>query len=523
MAEELEKLWSKLSFTEEEGEGIEIDSKCTKAAREIGRNCVLMKILAHKSISIEALRKNMRMLWKPNKSVQISEVDEELFMVEFGDGRDKKKVLDMCPWSYEKQLVLLQEFDGKFTPKEVEMRWAPFWVQIFNLPLNCRTKEIGLAIGTKLGEVLETDVQESGVQWGTCLRVKVRLDVTKRLIRRKKILVEGGESKWVNFKYERLPNFCYRCGLLNHTLKECPENDGEKTNTTEEETLQYGAWMRGDFMRRYAQEQNRMSSDRGATDMRRWGGGGESEKRQFIHRENEISVGVVEAQDPRQPALEEIMLTQMKGHDGEGVIASGGLQTAGRSDKMEHENSMSEELPHENGFGDGVTEKKAGKGMDVGEGALGQDKTQTCGSESSLKGKSNGQKVKDVEKEKNVTEAEANSGLAGRMGLEHEAGPLAVIFNETKGWTEEKLGQNSRHWKRMAREAKRETKGEEKGPKSLKRGGQLSVSDLDPKAGDSKRRKEERKEDKQGSRSPCEDTVMVGGEAVAARQHRRAS
>ena len=126
MAEELERLWSKLSFTEEKGEGIEIDSKCTKAAREIGMNCVLMKILAHKSISIEALRKNMRMLWKPNKSVQISEVDKDLFLVEFRDGRDKKKVLDMCPWSYEKQLVLLQEFDGKLTPKEVEIRWAPF-------------------------------------------------------------------------------------------------------------------------------------------------------------------------------------------------------------------------------------------------------------------------------------------------------------------------------------------------------------------------------------------------------------
>ena len=55
-------------------------------------------------------------------------------------------------------MVLLQEFDGKLTPKEVEIRWAPFWVQIFNLPLNCRTKEIGLAIGTKLGEVLEIDV-----------------------------------------------------------------------------------------------------------------------------------------------------------------------------------------------------------------------------------------------------------------------------------------------------------------------------------------------------------------------------
>lgn len=49
-------------------------------------------------------------------------------------------------------------FKGKLTPKEIEFKWAPFWVQIFNLPLNCRTKEIGVAIGTKLGEVMEVDV-----------------------------------------------------------------------------------------------------------------------------------------------------------------------------------------------------------------------------------------------------------------------------------------------------------------------------------------------------------------------------
>ena len=54
--------------------------------------------------------------------------------------------------------------------------------------------------------------------------MKVHLDVTKRLVRGKKITIEGGECKWVNFKNERLPNFCYRCGLLSHALKDCPEN-----------------------------------------------------------------------------------------------------------------------------------------------------------------------------------------------------------------------------------------------------------------------------------------------------------
>ena len=102
MAEELEVLWQKLSFTEEEDEGIELDTTSTKAAREVGKNCVVIEIMSHKCINIDALRKNLRMLWKPNKGVQISEVEEDLFLVEFGDGKDKKKVLDMCPWSYEK-------------------------------------------------------------------------------------------------------------------------------------------------------------------------------------------------------------------------------------------------------------------------------------------------------------------------------------------------------------------------------------------------------------------------------------
>lgn len=69
MADELEALWSKLMFTKEEGEGIELGSDNTKAAREIGKNCLVMKILTQRTISLEALQKHLKMLWKPNKGL----------------------------------------------------------------------------------------------------------------------------------------------------------------------------------------------------------------------------------------------------------------------------------------------------------------------------------------------------------------------------------------------------------------------------------------------------------------------
>lgn len=95
--------------------------------------------------------------------------------------RQKKKVLEMCPWSYNKQLILLQEFKGEQVPKEILLQWSPFWVQIHNLPLKCRTRETRHTIGSTLGEVIKVDVAEIGVQWGKCLRVRVKVDVTKKI------------------------------------------------------------------------------------------------------------------------------------------------------------------------------------------------------------------------------------------------------------------------------------------------------------------------------------------------------
>ena len=212
-----------------------------------------MKVLAHRSIQLEALWKNLRMIWKPNKGGQITEIDDELYLVEFGDGRDRKKIMDMSPWSYEKQLVLLKGFEGEQVPKDISIKQSPFWVQIHNLPLMSRTCEMGWAIGSTLGEVMSVDVVDFGVQWRKYLLVRVKIDVTKKLVKGKKVKIEGGKQRWISFRYERLPNFCYRCGLLNHGLRECAEAS-QKENQNKQTNLQYGPWLRGEALRTFGGE-----------------------------------------------------------------------------------------------------------------------------------------------------------------------------------------------------------------------------------------------------------------------------
>ena len=163
MAEELETLWQKLKVTEEKEISISLGEECTKATNERGKYCLVLRVLSKRGIMLDALRKNIRMLWKPNKSLQLSVIEEELFLAEFEDERDKKRVMDMRLWHYEKQLVLLQEFEGEQDPKDIVLKWSPFWVKIYNLPLKSRTRETGRAIGASLGKVLDVDVADNGV------------------------------------------------------------------------------------------------------------------------------------------------------------------------------------------------------------------------------------------------------------------------------------------------------------------------------------------------------------------------
>ena len=78
---------------------------------------------------------------------------------------------------------------------------------------------------------------------GDFLRVHVEIDVSKPLCRGRKVALDDNNEQWISFKYEKLPNFCYWCGLISHDGKDCDlwlaGKDIGNTKPTE-----YGPWLR---------------------------------------------------------------------------------------------------------------------------------------------------------------------------------------------------------------------------------------------------------------------------------------
>ena len=136
---------------------------------------------------------------------------------------EKERVMMRQPWSFNKSLLVLQDFEGSIKPEEVNLKWCPFWVQVHGLPLGLMTEKIGTILGETIGDVEEIDVEGGQMAFGRYLRVRVLINISKPLKRGSRITAMGGENILAIFKYERLPDFCYLYGRLDHQELECDE------------------------------------------------------------------------------------------------------------------------------------------------------------------------------------------------------------------------------------------------------------------------------------------------------------
>ena len=156
---------------------------------------------------------------------------------------DMNRVLLQSPWTFDKYLLVLHRLGENECIGSVRCDKAFFWVQISNLPSRLMTKANRELIGCYLGEVVSVDAPEGGRAWGTCMRVRVKMDITKPLCRGRMVRLGGSNRRWVSFQYKRLPIFCYWFGKLDHDEKDCHlwiQNNG----SLNKDAQPYGPWLR---------------------------------------------------------------------------------------------------------------------------------------------------------------------------------------------------------------------------------------------------------------------------------------
>lgn len=92
-----------------------------------------------------------------------------------------------------------------------------------------------------IGKFVKMDANTLDGIWKPFICIRVLLNVEKPLRRRLKIRREGDSWSWVNFKYERLGTFCFVCGILGHSERDCSIIYANPDKVVERA---YGVWLR---------------------------------------------------------------------------------------------------------------------------------------------------------------------------------------------------------------------------------------------------------------------------------------
>ena len=214
--ESLEGLWKKFSLLDEEETGV----ACPK--KDAPENFILAaKFTTKRVVNVESVARTFRPLWRLERDVQIKDMGDNILSFNFEDECDLNRVIEHELWTYDKHLVVFEKVVENVPISALSFQYTSFWIQIHDLPIHCLNSETREAIGSSLGTpLLMTDLEGEGGK-GNYLRVRVKIDITKPLNRVRKVWSEGVVIGCAILKYERLPNFCYWCGLVSHDDRDC--------------------------------------------------------------------------------------------------------------------------------------------------------------------------------------------------------------------------------------------------------------------------------------------------------------
>ena len=110
----LESLWSRFTLDEEEEQGAEILKPTEEQVHRLAG-----RFFTKWTLNVESVARAFKPLWKPIGELKILDIGDNILLFEFTDVLDLERVLELEPWTFDKHIVVFQQWKISLDRKSV--------------------------------------------------------------------------------------------------------------------------------------------------------------------------------------------------------------------------------------------------------------------------------------------------------------------------------------------------------------------------------------------------------------------
>lgn len=156
------------------------------------------------------------------------------FLFQFFHERDILRVEKGVPWSFYRHLLLSRRLGITEKPMDIPIYVFSIWLQVYDLLVGFRSEKVCATIGDFAGRYIELDPCNFDGSCKEFIRIRIQLDVRQSLKQQTKMKRKGRDWFYAKFQFEKLPTFCFFCGIIGHSEQVCEKlyDDPNATTTT---------------------------------------------------------------------------------------------------------------------------------------------------------------------------------------------------------------------------------------------------------------------------------------------------
>ncbi|KAM0899778.1 hypothetical protein ACQ4PT_021067 [Festuca glaucescens] len=219
--DQMEDLMARLRLTAAESEAVVLEDEDDLELIDLDRAFV-GKVLAPNALHIQTITSAMRPAWGNPKGLVFNPAGVNLFIAKFGSKADRDRVIEGSPWKVGKHAVLMKKYDTEVRPQQVVFDRMAIWARILSLPNRLMNAQRGAEIAKNIGVIKKIESDDRGRCWGGFMRLRVEISVHDPLLRCVTVFSRCFQTtERYEIQYERLPLYCFSCGLLGHSNLVC--------------------------------------------------------------------------------------------------------------------------------------------------------------------------------------------------------------------------------------------------------------------------------------------------------------